>query len=81
MKKVSELLKNSKYLSKVMYIVHVFDEIENFNNPQSVFVEFDSIIGITFRCGSNGESIIYEEGSPEFVEINMGEFGRELSGT
>lgn len=78
MKNLSELLKYSKYLSVARYVLHVFDGKENFNNPQSVFIEFDSTVGITIRCGSDGETMLLEEGSLNFVERDMGEFGKEV---
>ncbi|BBA35855.1 uncharacterized protein sS8_3923 [Methylocaldum marinum] len=63
-------------LTGVLALIYVYDDREDNNSPQAIYLEFDNNLHGCVRCASDGESIEYDSNAP--AEIDLGRYGNEI---
>lgn len=63
-------------LAGVIALIHVYDEHEDNESPQAIYLKFENDLGGNLECASDGESILYSPKLP--AETDLGEYGKEI---
>lgn len=63
-----------RVLNAVWASVHLFEETVTWEKPGRLTLQFDEIEPLTFRCASDGETLVIERANPE--PFDMQEWGQ-----
>jgi hypothetical protein len=63
-------------LTGIFALIYVYDNQEDTNSPQSIYLEFNNDHGGCIKCASDGESIDCDFKFP--TEVDLGIYGNEI---